>query len=598
MTPQRWRAVAAVGVVATALSVWGSGGHASAHAAPPTGPSLASVTPPPSARQGTLILERGTVPEGTTTVGAVANNFRPGDRVHFSWTLGAGSDGHADLGDAVAQEPAGAATVALRLPSGAAPGTYDVRAEGNGTRADAFLTVAPPSATPAPTTGPTESPRLTLPTDFTLGTGQGDGNGTTMHVAVVHFEKGMKVKITLQLLSGGGQHDVTPFADLGPTDAQGAAAGDVTLPPDMQAGAYDVEATEQGGAHATASASLTLRASAAKGLSSLDSGFFGGLWAHATEGLMLWWHGVTTRGEASLVGAIVGVTTVALDYTDKAFAFVFALSTPILLWGAGLLSVLIGCRILADVATMKVEGDGGHQAQHWALLIVEVAVLLGVAGGLKPIEHAVWAWTRGAPTGLGPLGVTGIGGFGAAIETWTTYRGTSLSDTAKWGMGEIASLCLLFVLTLQLILLTLGALAGWVHKLFLWLLGPLCVGTAATRQTRPLALWWTRSIISVSLWIIGWLVLFSIEGSAVNAVAKAAGIGVDPKEPKTWPNPLVAMSVGIVMMLFTNAVPAAFRKGVSLAIAGGGGIVDEMSGPVGVAWGWAKNKVPFLGRFG
>jgi len=59
---------------------------------------------------------------------------------------------------------------------------------------------------------------------------------------------------------------------------------------------------------------------------------------------------------------------------------------------------------------------------------------------------------------------------------------------------------------------------------------------------------------------------------------------------------LIALGVGIVMMLVTNAVPTIVRKGVTLGIAGGGGVLDELSGPVGTAWGWAKGKVPLLGR--
>lgn len=239
---------------------------------------------------------------------------------------------------------------------------------------------------------------------------------------------------------------------------------------------------------------------------------------------------------------------------------------------------------------MKADADGAHQAQHWTLLIVELALLLGIAGALKPIEHGLWEWTRGAGGGLG---IGGLNGFKDALGTWTTYRGPSLAEEANWGLGVIASLLLLFVLTAQLILLTLGVLSGWTYKMFLWLVGPLCVATGATQHTRPLALWWLRSMLSVSLWVVAWLFVFGIEGKAIGTLAKAGGINPDPK---ATPNPLIALGVGIVMMLVTNAVPTIVRKGVTLGIAGGGGVLDELSGPVGTAWGWAKGKVPLLGR--
>jgi len=472
-----------------------------------------------------------------------------------------------------------------------------------------------PTATATSTLAPTatQTPQggsvAVAPNPFELPVDTATDNATGPHVAVTVEGLAPKEDIAVYLtMDKSGASGV--ILDQGTTDTHGAYRDNPQLPVSDK-GTYFVLVYKRVFLGATdgspiAQGTFTLKRVPSPPIISLGSGSkpgeycflaahtgcveFGDLWAKSTEGLAGWWQGVTKAGQASLVQAIIGVTTTVIDFTGNAFGGIFDLSKPILIWGAGLLSVLIGMRLLAEAVTMKADADGAHQAQHWTLLIVELALLLGIAGALKPIEHGLWAWTAGASGGLG---TSGLKDFGDALGTWTTYRGPSLQEEANWGMGAIASLVLLLLLTAQLVLLTLGVLSSWVYKMFLWLLGALCVATGATPQTRPLALWWLRSMLSVSLWVVAWLFVFSIEGKAIGSLAKAGGINPDPKVAV---NPLLALGVGIVMMLVTNAVPAAVRKGVTLGIAGGGGVLDELSGPVGSAWGWAKGKVPLLGR--
>ncbi len=559
-------------------------GHAHAATSPPPTaiPPTATVAP----QTGQLILGQQHIPQGTTTLDAAVSQFREGQRVTFTWARDNGAT--APIGSALVGV-GGSATTQLTLPTDAPAATYTVTATGNrGDTATAFVTVDAPGATPAPT-ALSYSPRLIAPPSFTHGistTAGTSGNGDQLPIRVLGFPPHATLHITLQLLAHG-PHATVDGGNFGPTDATGAAAGDVALPADLPPGPYDVEGTV---GTVKTGATVQIQATVADQVAGWDRNVFAGLWANATEGLLTWWQGVTTAGHAALVHAILGVTTVVLDFTSAAYAFLFDLSKPLLVWGGAALFVLVSFRILAEAVTMRAEADGAHHVLKWGLLIGEVAIVLTVAGALKPIEHAVWAWTAGSPKGLGG-GAKGLKGYGDALGTWTTYRGPSLQETANWGLGQIAALCLLAILAIQLVLLTLGVLAGWVLKLFLWLTGPLCWAAMGTPHTRPLGLWWTRSMISVSLWIVGWMYLFSVEGAAVGQVARGGGL-----DPAKAPNTLVAIGVGLVMMLSTNAVPAALRRGTHLLIAGAGGVVDEMAGPGGAVWGWAKNKVPLLGR--
>lgn len=444
----------------------------------------------------------------------------------------------------------------------------------------ATATAVPPTETP---TAAPRHPRVELdPTSIPVGT------GATVNVVAQDFPPFAHLVVSWQTITGTAIMPGTPLV----ADSAGYASRGEMVPRSVAAGDYRLVVEGVGGSP-QASAAITLQPPA--GATGTPGQFcfvacvnLKDWWQASTQGLAQWWQGVTEMGKADLVQAITGVTTVVIDFTTTTFDGIFALAAPLLVWAGGALTFLVGLRVLAHAVTARAEQDGAHQALGWALLIAELAAVIGLAGGLKVIEHALWAWTAGAPDALG---AGGLAGFGAALGTWTAYKGPSLAEEASWGLGTIAALLLLFVLTVQLVLLSMGVLAGWVLKLFLWLVGGLCVATAATPHTRNLALWWARSMLSVSLWTVVWVWMFGVEGRAIGSVATAGGI-----DPAKVANALIYLGVGIAMMLGVNAVPAVTRRGVALLIAGGGGVMDEMAGPVGALWAWAKPRVPLLGK--
>ena len=536
-------------------------------------------TPTDVTNSGQLLLSQQHISQGTTMLGAAVSLFHDGERVTVTWARADGS-GTAALG-MMGTNIAGSAATTVHLPADASPATYTVTATGDkGSAASAFVTVDPPHATPAPT-AISYSPRLIAPPEMTRGSVR---SGTTDHLAlrVEGYPPDARVGITLQLLAGGGPHPIQDVGEIGRTDAQGRAAGDVPLPADLAAGPYDVEATARGTTPAVrAGATVTLHDSAATALAGWDRGVFTGLWRNVTEGALSFVNSTVQAGRSALLTTLARVALYVEDWTDARYDGVFALAAPFLIWSGGMLTFAIAVRTFLTVRRAR----RLHDVETLLWVGVELTAVIGVVGGLKGLESSTWQWT-GAESAWFVRG--GLGAFGTALDRWTSITPHDLASATQWGLGMILALTMEAVMAVQLLVLGLTRLGGDGFLVFLWLTGAFCAATYALERTRGLALTWLRTIVAISLWPVLWGWLFGAEGTIVSAFT--AG------QPASFQDAFLKVAVGVAMLLGFNAVPEVLRIVTRHVLPGPGSEVDGTRTPFYRLGQEIRGRVPLLGR--
>ncbi len=568
--------------------------RAKAAAAARSGASSRPTTSAPApatsvANSGQLILSQQHVSQGTTSLGVAIAAFRDGERVTVTWARPDGS-GAATLGTLTAQPPAGGGATTVALSGDAAPATYTVTATGDrGSAARAFVTVDPPGATPAPT-AVAYSPRVLVPPDFTHGIsgtsgGAPAGNGDQFPVTVQGYPPHTRLTVTMRFLARGGQ-PARAMGQVGPTGADGAGGGHVTLPNDLAPGPYDVEVTSDASSTQAvpvvrAGATTMIHAAASDNLPAPSRDAFAGLWQNATEGGLTFVNRTVQAGRSGLVAGIAAVALHVEDWTTDRYAGIWSLAEPFLIWSGGVLTFAVAVRTFLVVRRAR----RLHDAETLMWVAVELAAVISVVGSLKTLESSLWTWT-GAESAWFVRG--GLGAFGQTLDRWTSITPHDIATGLQWGLAMFMALALEAVLSVQLVVLGLTRLGGDGFLVFLWLSGALCAATYALERTRGLALTWLRTIVAISLWPVLWGWLFGGEGTIVDTFT--AG------QPASFGDAFLKVAIGVAMLLGFNAVPEVLRIATRHVLPGPGSEVDGTRTPFHRAGQALRERVPLLGR--
>ncbi len=453
-----------------------------------------------------------------------------------------------------------------------------------------------PTYTPVPTA--TERPHagtLTLtPSDVELPGGSNSaaaiGAGKQITVLGSNLPSNANVDLTLEGGPGNGV-DLIQADTNAHTDGAGTFSYRAALPENVTAGTYVVDARVGGLLsgflhNGPVVGHATLRVVAAPGAGAKPGMFcflpgdnacidLGNLMGSLLMGSLSWWNGFQAAGQKELAGGIVPAILQQPDLTGHQYSALGAFLGYFIQFGKAALTLLITIRVIAYVVDLF----QARPARALLILCGELVLVYWYATILSGVEHSVWTWVESA---VQYIGKDALKPLTKALAALTTIDKADLASLTTFVLGVLVSLVLLVVMVVMLGIILLTRIGTFVLLVALFIIAPLCIPCVLLSATRPIALWWLKSIVALTALPLVYVIEISAGVAFVLALTGSGGV---------FDNPLVRVAAGVALIGVLLTAPELTTEAVSRVGAGGGRALTIARNPALAAATKARNKV-------